>query len=467
MPPKTRKRTAASTPPATKRTHRQQHTVSESRDVSSLTLPELKALPAEVLRLHLSNQNLVTTGSVTAMASRLHSALQRQPSSPSNTTTGPPLAQLQQSVQELIDKSLQGLQGRLLESIQGMLRSPSGAAADPGPGAENPGTSTDQAENSSPNQQDNISLPSVNPGMELQPADSVLVSSVEPARPVPLPPVTPKMKQRIIKGEYIDFDQLLPESMFPSRYNTNASPSITLRLSSDPSSSGDNVIVTQPRAANKRTVTDLSSWFEAWNVYAAVIIAHYPARASAIIAYQRIICEASSKSSPQAWLKYDARFRSLAAADRCLRWDQKANDLWLECFTPTSSATSSPHSATTASASTTSPATHKPISRVRRPCTYCGSLNHFPDNCSQNPFRGSRHSSAFIPTGGRPNTRDPSTQFTQRLQPLSERTSTPFLCRDFNNGVCSRAQSCRFRHVCSNCGDNAHAKRDCPRRSSY
>jgi len=235
---------------------------------------------------------------------------------------------------------------------------------------------------------------------------------------------------------------------------------MNLFLSSDPSSSGDNVIVTQPRAANKRTVTDLSSWFEAWNVYAAVIIAHYPARASAIIAYQRIICEASSKSSPQAWLKYDARFRSLAAADRCLRWDQKANDLWLECFTPTSSATSSPHSATTASASTTSPATPKPISRVRRPCTYCGSLNHFPDNCS-------RHSSAFIPTGGRPNTRDPSTQFTQRLQPLSERTSTPFLCRDFNNGVCSRAQSCRFRHVCSNCGDNAHAKRDCPRRSSY
>lgn len=39
--------------------------------------------------------------------------------------------------------------------------------------------------------------------------------------------------------------------------------------------------------------------------------------------------------------------------------------------------------------------------------------------------------------------------------------------RDFNNGVCSRAQSCRFCHVCSNCRDNAHEKWDCPRHSSY
>ena len=228
MPPKTRKRPAASTPQATKRPRRQQHTVSEPPDIGGLTLPELKALPAEVLRLHLSNHNLVTTGSVAAMASRLHSALQRQLPNPSNTTPDLPLAQLQHSVQDLVDKSLEGLQGRLLESIQGMLRTPSGAPTDPGPGAENPGTTADHAENSSPNQQDNISLPSVNPGMDPQPADSVLVSGVEPARPVPLPPVTPKMKQRIIKGEYIDFDQLLPESMFPSRYNTNSSPSITL-----------------------------------------------------------------------------------------------------------------------------------------------------------------------------------------------------------------------------------------------
>ena len=34
------------------------------------------------------------------------------------------------------------------------------------------------------------------------------------------------------------------------------------------------------------------------------------------------------------------------------------------------------------------------------------------------------------------------------------------VCRDFNKGVCSRAK-CRFRHVCSNCGQ-AHAATACP-----
>ena len=147
----------------------------------------------------------------------------------------------------------------------------------------------------------------------------MVVSGVEPARPVPLPAVPAKLKQRIIKGEYVEFDQLLPESMFPTRYNTNIPPSFTLSLSPDPSPVGDNILISQPRAANKRTVTHLPSCLEAWNVYVAIIVAHYPARPSALFAYQRIICNATSTFSPQAWLKYDSHFRSLAAADRSLR----------------------------------------------------------------------------------------------------------------------------------------------------
>lgn len=200
---------------------------SELHNISRLTLPQLKTLPAKVLRLHPSSQNLVTTQS------------------------------------------------------------------------RNPGTTT---ENSSPNQLDNISLPSVNPAWcGPQPDDSVLVSGVQPTQPVPLPPVTSKLKQCISKEEYINFDQLLLETMFPSRYNRNTSPSITLHLSSDPSLSDNNVKVTQPHAANKCTTMDLSSWLEAWSVYATVIVGHYPARA--IIAYQRIICDASAKFLPQAWLR--------------------------------------------------------------------------------------------------------------------------------------------------------------------
>ena len=279
-----------------KRLRRQQQpTGSNLADASSLTLPQLKALPAEVLRLYLSSRNLVTTGNVAAMASQLHSALHQQQSDPSPSasitlqTAAPPLAQLQQSVRDMVDESLQGLQGRLLESIQAILQKPSGAPANPTPLPTSPDPPEPDVENGGTGQQDqdNISLPSVNHSpTNPQPGESVVVSGVEPARPVPLPAVPAKLKQRIIKGEYVEFDQLLPESMFPTRYNTNIPPSFTLSLSPDPSPVVDNILISQPRAANKRTVTDLPSWLEAWNVYVAINVARYPARAFALFAYQ-------------------------------------------------------------------------------------------------------------------------------------------------------------------------------------
>ena len=79
--------------------------------------------------------------------------------------------------------------------------------------------------------------------MDPQPEDSEVVSGVEPAHPVPFPAVPTKLRQRIIKSEYVEFDQLLPESMFPTDYNVNISQ---LSLSPDPSSMGDNILISQP-----------------------------------------------------------------------------------------------------------------------------------------------------------------------------------------------------------------------------
>ena len=171
MPPKPKKKRPAEAPakpPTRKRLRRQQQpTGSNPADASSLTLPQLKALPAEVLRLYLSSRNLVTTGNVAAMASQLHSVLHQQQSDPSPSasitlqTAAPPLAQLQQSVRDMVDESLQGLQGRLLESIQAMLQKPSGAPANPTLMPTSPDPPEPDVENSGTGQQDqeNFSLP--------------------------------------------------------------------------------------------------------------------------------------------------------------------------------------------------------------------------------------------------------------------------------------------------------------------
>ena len=199
---------------------------------------------------------------------------------------------------------------------------------------------------------------------------------------------------------------------------------------------------------------------EAWNIYISVLTAHYPARSQSLLAYQRIICDASLRFPSACWLRYDARFRACAAEDKSLRWDVKNNDLWLECFTQHSSPQSHPSKG------------HLPTT-ARTPCTYCGNLYHYPDNCPHNPFRPSTRATVSpapksASLGARPSS-SPMASSTPS-QPASHTSAQPnqhalpHICRDFNfnKGSCTRPH-CRFRHVCTRCGDISHGQRDCTR----
>ncbi len=431
-------------------------------DVASLTLAGMRALPAEVLRLHLSSRSLVTTGTKAAMASRLHAAVHADATSVNSPTSAPVAPHLERTVQSLVDKSLEGLEARLQASLRSMLQptisSPAAPPAPP-PSNDDDNISLPSATGTSPRPTTSAGshavVPPSEPSADAQtrpPApnpdadDALVITSASPAPPIPLttPPAVPaKLRQRILRGEYIDFDCLLPESMFPARFGPNSAPAFTLRLSSDSTSGTDGVVVAQPRPTTKRSVCNLSSWLEAWNIYAATVVSHHPQRAASLFAYQAIICQASVHAAPQAWLRYDSRFRALAAEDKTLRWDHKHNDLWLECF----SLVAAPQ-----------PAATQAQTRARRPCTYCGGTSHFPDNCPSNPFRASRNASPSSGLSKPP--LQPSPTAAPHLPPTTNRTS-PFACRDHNQNRCSRP-SCRFKHVCSACGDSTHIKWDCP-----
>ena len=139
-------------------------------------------------------------------------------------------------------------------------------------------------------------------------------------------------------------------------------------------------------------------------------------------------------------------------ADKTIRWDRK--HLWLDCFTQP---IAQQHQQSSISQVSTG--------RIRRPCTYCGSLYHYLENCHQtNPFRASRSNPNPIRSASAPsatNTQatvttppNPPTKFPLSPQPLC------YYCRDFNKGLCQRL-ACRFRHVCAKCGNSAHGERDC------
>ena len=83
-------------------------------------------------------------------------------------------------------------------------------------------------------------------------------------------------------GEYIDFDSLLPEAMYPARYGANPTPAFTLRLSQDPSIEEGEVVIAQQKPAFRRTIRDLVTWMEAWNLYAQVLVAAFPTRAAGL-----------------------------------------------------------------------------------------------------------------------------------------------------------------------------------------
>ena len=131
---------------------------------------------------------------------------------------------------------------------------------------------------------------------------SQLQNSTSPPMPVPL-------RQQILQGEYVDFAMLLYRVKF---------------------SEVSEVLVLSYRPPAIKRITSFDTWMQAWNLYLAVILAHNPSRAVERFGYQRLICYAHTLLPLESWLQYDYKFRTLAAADPLLRWDQRHSDLWLE-----------------------------------------------------------------------------------------------------------------------------------------
>ena len=256
----------------------------------------------------------------------------------------------------------------------------------------------------------------------------VTTTNVATRSDVSLPPVPPRIKEKIISGEFVDLATLLPSAMFSGSTGAETSKSLTVQLTP----LGNDLSV-RPQPSSKK-ISSFASWMEAWNTYLAILINHSPVRAPQLVAYQRIITSASTQYPLAAWLNYDVQFRTLAASDPSLRWDTRHTDLWLQCVTAASNST------------------------IRWPCSHCGATNHYPRNC---PFR-----SHTIPTftDGQRSTITSSSNGVQQLITGALPNSRPSTCHAFNRSTCRR-QNCSFLHQCESCGAD-HSAKYCPNRGS-
>ena len=122
--------------------------------------------------------------------------------------------------------------------------------------------------------------------------------------PISLPLTVPaRLCDRILRGEFIEFDDLLPDELGNPVRNS---------FEFVPTSEGISFCESTARR-HKRHVDDLTSWLDAWTAYCRVVLSAAPHRCQELLAYQAIIATASRQFYPEAWLSYDRQFRRAAS----------------------------------------------------------------------------------------------------------------------------------------------------------
>ena len=145
-------------------------------------------------------------------------------------------------------------------------------------------------------------------------------------------PVDKTLEDKILRGEYIDFALLLPDTLYQSQ-----TPEIQLRL--DDSSSGPMGSPVTTVRKKKPVIDTFPKWLDAYMTYMLVLVNAYPRRALKLIKYQQIISRAVAKFKGLAWLSYDQLFCRRAAYDLSLSW----NKVDLELRTVTFAGLAKPH----------------------------------------------------------------------------------------------------------------------------
>ena len=224
-----------------------------------------------------------------------------------------------------------------------------------------------------------------------------------------LPPVPAKLAERIVRWEYIEMSEMLPEFW-------------TQTTLDEPDS--------KPAAARRRRqVTEIFTWLQCFCTYVSVLASKHPESMPELMAYIITITRVSQDFAGMAWVRYDAAFRRQAAITGNRRWSQINPSLYSICFTGRAQQTNR--------------------------CELCFNSSHQTKECAlmaepdpELPSRLKAVETAVV-------------SLATRRSPESK-PATRATCNLWNANRCRFAR-CRFRHACSGCGE-PHPFVSCPRR---
>ena len=251
--------------------------------------------------------------------------------------------------------------------------------------------------------------------------------------PSALPSISADILQKIKRGEFVNFDKLLPHAVAPS-----SSDDFAIRL--DQSGGEPASLSLVPRSqSSKAKVFDFLSWLQAWNNFVRAFVYYHPHTMSQLLYYQAMVCDYFNQYTFNDVYAYYRNFRQRMAALPDLRWGRHDQELVAKFLR-----------------------TNKLV------CFRCRNFGHVASACSLFPT-GSDASFA------RPASQQPAQRFSQSLS-----RSRPFSntgphnppgqivsrqdCWFFNtNGFCNNNR-CQSMHRCSTCS-GSHPKFMCkPRR---
>ena len=124
-----------------------------------------------------------------------------------------------------------------------------------------------------------------------------------------VPPLPEKLRTNIMKRDYLDFNDLLSDNMYPHPSYASSRDYFSLALNSQDATT----LALVPSHRKKCHIDCLSSWLEAWNVYLRTILSHFPQLAPDLLAYQDQMRKFSRKFKTSAWLMFDTSFHYITS----------------------------------------------------------------------------------------------------------------------------------------------------------
>ena len=218
-----------------------------------------------------------------------------------------------------------------------------------------------------------------------------------------LPAISRRTWDRIKANEYVEFMDLPPArgKTKPSSHELEGQ-----------------ILVVQAAdlAQSRKIIPDLPTWLQCFALYTAVVLKDQPERATELMAYQSIIAKASLRYKWPSWVMYDMSFRQEMAGVTGTSWAKVEPSIYSLCFT--GQALNSDNW-----------------------CQNCQTLDHTPNTCLLRPRKRPWGASIGHPTHANSRARE--------------------VCHRYNRfgGDCKFGRECRYRHICSSCGDPHPASR--------